>query len=144
MSFSVGIARRIQVGGALPPGWRETTTAGGPDAAITVEGPAWVGDRRPRLVATIESGASESEAVAARARVEVACRDRWPHPVWGSGVVHEGVRIEGDVALAHDVYLFHDGRNGIRVELECELTSLFEVEEDVALILDSLTGGGVR
>ena len=144
MSFAVGIARRVQVGGTLPPGWRETATAGGPAGALTIEGPVWVGDRRPRLVVTIESGASVSGAVAAEARVEVACRDRWPHPVWGSGVVHEGVRIEGDVALAHDVYLFHDGRNGIRVELECELTSLFEVEEDVALILDSLTGGGVR
>ena len=75
------------------------------------------------------------------ARCTVASRERWPHPCWGSGVVMQGVYDDDGVAMAHDVYHFHDGRGGIRVELNCELSALFAVEEDVARIVDSLGPG---
>ncbi|MDO5697382.1 MAG: hypothetical protein Q4G51_05345 [Dermatophilus congolensis] len=142
MSFAVGVDRRIQVVGSLPPGWHEVPPSGRGGRAsevLCIVGPVWVGDRRPRIAVSTESGLG-----GASDPVEMACHDRWPHPSWGNGVVHQGMRVDGDVALAHDVYLFHDGRTGIRVELECELTSLFAVEEDVATILDALASGGAR
>ena len=142
MSYAIGVTRRIRVSGTLPAGWRETGTAGGPAQVLALEGPSWVGDRRPRLVVTLEGEGAGGSAAAAD--VEIASHDRWPHPEWGAGVVRQGMRVADDVALAHDVYLFHDGRNGIRVELECELSSLFAVEEDVVRIIDMLSGGGSR
>ena len=149
MSFAVGVTRGVRVEGALPHGWRETSAFGGSGESLRLDGPTWVGERRPKLVVRTESaegGAATGAGAGAgvEPRVEGAARDRWPHPRWGTGVVHQGVRVDGDVALAHDVYLFHDGRTAIRVELECELQSLFAVEEDVASILDALSSGGAR
>lgn len=139
MPNAIGVARKVQVEGALPAGWRETAITGGSTRVLAFEGPKWVGARPARLVVEVETDPAAHMDGADTYRV--VCRDRWTHPAWGAGVVEQSMYVDSDVAMAHDVYGFDDGDARIRVVLDCELSSLFAVEEDVIRIVDALTTG---
>lgn len=65
----------------------------------------------------------------------MASCDVWPHPVWGDGLLLQSARIRDGATLAHDCFLFHDGRHLVQVDVQCALDDLLTLEDQVADIV---------
>lgn len=143
--------RQIVPGRALvevdvPDGWLMSTepfpTEGEPD--LVLRGPATTTSISPRLAVTIEDSSADLGSLSAQVWTRfsrqhpaavLTSSDVWPHPVWGDGRLVQSARVEGDVTLARDWYLFRDTGQVIRIEIDCPLADLLELEDDVADIV---------
>ncbi len=97
----------------------------------------------PRVSVTVaprgDSLDADSRRVAAQLQADpsayMASCDIWPHPVWGDGLLLQSARLGEGGTLAHDCFLFHDGRDLVQVDVQCALDDLLTLEEDVADIV---------
>lgn len=135
----------ITVQGPLPTGWNRIVGAAEP----TFEGPAAGDGIAARLRVIVEPGTEGIETASLGLMREIQLTrpgalvvncELWPHPQWGDGRYIQSAYLEGDVTLAHDIYLFLHAGRAIRVEVECALMQLLSIEEAVATIVARLRG----
>lgn len=111
-------------------------------------------DHAPRVRVQVAATAAEPiERAALRALTEVrggapdsvvvAC-DVWPHPVWGIGRLIQSARVHDGQMAAHDLYLFIEGEQRITFQVDCLLSDLLAIEEDVATIVASTRPAGAE
>ena len=140
---------RASVDVEAPDAWRAADSAdpanGRPDILPDLElvGPQ-VGTGRPRMRVYVHRTATsideESLTLLSRVRTRfpdaliVAC-DIWPHPVWGEGRLVQSARLVGDIALAHDCYLFVGRDCVVCIEVDCPLSDLLSLEDQIADIV---------
>lgn len=131
----------------LPAGWQASPERDANADLVVVGRPVGLGPI-PRVTVRTESIAPEPvERVSVRVMNEVqaaapdavviAC-DVWPHPVWGVGRYIQSARVEDGQTLAHDRYVFVGGDRCITVSVDCLLSDLLSIEEDVAVIVASV------
>lgn len=105
------------------------------------------GDYPPRVLAQVAAtdaepieraclGALQKVQGGAPDSIVLTC-DVWPHPIWGVGRLIQSARVQGGHKAAHDLYLFIDGEQRITFEVDCLLSELLTIEEDVATIVAS-------
>lgn len=116
----------------------------GSPADLVLLGPVGESGRRPSLTVFVTADSAPVADVAARQWEAMKARspeslltndDLWPHPIWGEGRLLQTARVEGESALARDMYLFSAQGRSVRVEVECPLSDLLSIEEQVADIV---------
>lgn len=124
----------------VPQGWKQQSE--GEFALVTASS-----DRAPRVLVQVTATAVEPiERACLRAVKQVqgsapdsivlTC-DVWPHPVWGVGRLIQSARVHDGKSVAHDLYVFVDGKQHITFQVDCLLSDVLTIEEDVAMIVAS-------
>lgn len=119
--------------GELPSGWVWHAD----DRALVLEFEDGVEEQAARLTVTTDATASQAAGRPRQWR-RVTSSEPWPHRTWSHGQLEQAVYLDGDVAMAHDVFSFRTATSAVRVDLDCGLTELLALEDDVATIVAQL------
>lgn len=140
-------ALSVRLQGEPPAGWHTTQVT---DHALVLQGPSRGDGPRPRVRATATADDTTVEDAAAavverlrarRPEAVVVSSDIWPHPSFGEGRFVQSADLAGQVAGAHDVYVFVAGGARVEVEVDCALEDLLTIEEQVAAVVARLRLG---